>query len=516
MRSLPVEEQPKRVIVSRRGMLDPLEVHLLDFPNIVITGSELQLPFQAALKVEKFGDLILKATEPQMVLFNIYDDWLKTISSYTAFSRLILVLRALHVNADKARMLLRPDPSVVTLPHHVWPSLTDEQWIRVEVALKDLILADYAKKNNVAVGALTQSEVRDIILGAEIAPPSAQRQAVADIEKAAAAGGGATAVTTRTGTAAGDEAIVTTTNPYEQASFGSKTDWRVRAVSAANLHLRVAHVYVNSDDLRGGGGGLGGEGGGGGGFTYVMPKNLLRRFICVADLRTQVAGFMYGCSPPDNPLVKEIRAIVLPPQWGTHARVHLPATLPGGEGGGGGGEVISSGDHLADLEPLGWLHTQPSESPSMSPTDVAAHARLLEQHPSWDGERCVALTVAFTPGSASLTAWRLTPSGYEWGRAAPLEDDVGGGTNPAGFGPQHYEKAQLLLSDRFAGFFLVPAGLPWNFNFMGVRHSPGMSYSVKLGVPKPFYDESHRPAHFLDFAAMEDAEPEADREDPFA
>lgn len=64
-------------------MLDPLEVHLLDFPNIVIKGSELQLPFQACLKVEKFGDLILKATEPQMVLFNLYDDWLKTISSYT-------------------------------------------------------------------------------------------------------------------------------------------------------------------------------------------------------------------------------------------------------------------------------------------------------------------------------------------------------------------------------------------------------------------------------------------------
>ena len=51
MRSLPVEEQPKRIIVSRKGMLDPLEVHLLDFPNIVITGSELQLPFQASLKV---------------------------------------------------------------------------------------------------------------------------------------------------------------------------------------------------------------------------------------------------------------------------------------------------------------------------------------------------------------------------------------------------------------------------------------------------------------------------------
>jgi hypothetical protein len=59
------------------------------------------LNLQAALKIEKFGDLILKATEPQMLLFNLYDDWLKTISSYTAFSRLVLILRALHVNVDK-------------------------------------------------------------------------------------------------------------------------------------------------------------------------------------------------------------------------------------------------------------------------------------------------------------------------------------------------------------------------------------------------------------------------------
>jgi len=35
-----VEEQPKQIIVTRKGMLDPLEVHLLDFPNIVIKGAE--------------------------------------------------------------------------------------------------------------------------------------------------------------------------------------------------------------------------------------------------------------------------------------------------------------------------------------------------------------------------------------------------------------------------------------------------------------------------------------------
>ena len=30
IRSLPVEEQPKQIIVTRKGMLDPLEVHLLE------------------------------------------------------------------------------------------------------------------------------------------------------------------------------------------------------------------------------------------------------------------------------------------------------------------------------------------------------------------------------------------------------------------------------------------------------------------------------------------------------
>ena len=32
----------------------------------------------------------------------------------------------------------------------------------------------------------------------------------------------------------------------------------------------------------------------------------------------QIAGYLYGVSPTDNPQVKEIHCIVLVPQWGTH------------------------------------------------------------------------------------------------------------------------------------------------------------------------------------------------------
>jgi pre-mRNA-processing factor 8 len=466
IRSLPVEEQPKQIIVTRKGMLDPLEVHLLDFPNIVIKGSDLQLPFQASLKIEKFGDIILKATEPQMLLFNLYDDWLRSISSYTAFSRLILVLRALHVNNERAKVILKPDKQTVTEAHHVWPTLSDDDWCRVEVALKDLILADYGKKNNVNVASLTQSEIRDIILGAEIAPPSMQRQQIAEIEAQSKEASQLTATTTRTTNVHGDEVVITTTSAYEQSVFGSRTDWRVRAISATNLHLRTNHIYVTSEDTRDTG------------YTYVLPKNVLKKFICVADLRTQIAGYLYGISPPDNPAVKEIRCIVMPPQLGNHQGVTLPHQLPEHE-------------YLKDLEPLGWMHTQPNELPQLAPQDITTHAAILEGNKSWDMDKAVLITCSFTPGSCSLTAYKLTSTGYEWGRKNKDQS-----SNPQGYAPTHYDKVQMLLSDRFLGFYMVPDVGSWNYNFMGVKHQTTMKYGIKLDNPKEFYHEVYPPSPY--------------------
>lgn len=106
--------------------------------------------------------------------------------------------------------------------------------------------------------------------------------------------------------------VVQVLSGYEREKFMSKTDWRMRAISATSLHLRTNHIYVNSEDLKESG------------FTYVLPKNILKRFICISDLRIQIAGYLYGISPPDNPYVKEIRCIVMVPQIGTYQYVTLP------------------------------------------------------------------------------------------------------------------------------------------------------------------------------------------------
>ena len=58
-----------------------------------------------------------------------------------------------------------------------------------------------------------------------------------------------------------------------------------------------------------------------------FQKNILGKFITIVDLRTQIAGYMYGVTPVDNQM-REVQYIVLMPQVGNHQSVTLPENLP--------------------------------------------------------------------------------------------------------------------------------------------------------------------------------------------
>jgi len=60
------------------------------------------------------------------------------------------------------------------------------------------------------------------------------------------------------------------------------------------------------------------------------------------------------------------------------------------------------------------------------------------------------LVCNFTKGSCTLKAFNLTPQGYEWGKNNK-ELSIA-----QGYSTSFYEKAQLLLTDKFLGFFMVP------------------------------------------------------------
>ena len=367
-------------------------------------------------------------------------------------------MRALHVAPEKAKIVLRPDKTVVTEKHHIWPTLTDDEWIKVELALKDVILTDYGKKNNVNVSSLTSSEIRDIILGMEISAPSIQRQQIAEIEKAQAEAAQIIETKVKSTNIHGDEMISITRSQYETQTFSSKTEWRVRAIAATNLHLRSNNIFVNSEDIKDEG------------LTFILPKNILKKFITISDLRIQTAGYLYGVTPEDAPQVREIKCIVMVPQWGTHQTVSLPNMLPEHE-------------QLEDYEPLGWIHTQPNELPELSPLDVSMHARIMAENKGvWDGDQAVILTCSFTPGSCSLTTYKLTPTGFEWG----LKNQETA-ASAHGYSSACYDKVQMLLTERFLGHFMVPEGEGfWNYNFSGNKHRSDLKYSLTIDNPKVY------------------------------
>lgn len=112
-------------------------------------------------------------------------------------------------------MILKPNKQVITQPNHIWPTLTDDEWVKVENELKNLILADYAKKNNINVAALTQLEIRDIILGQEMAPPTMKDEQIKEIEKQHKEAQHQTETTVKTTNVLGEEITVTVQKPYE-------------------------------------------------------------------------------------------------------------------------------------------------------------------------------------------------------------------------------------------------------------------------------------------------------------
>lgn len=90
-----------------------------------------------------------------MLIYNLFDDWLDSYTSFTCFSRLVLIMRALHVDTEKTWSIFKSYSSRPKPPANIWPNLTADEWPKAEIELKNLILADFAKKCNINIASLT-------------------------------------------------------------------------------------------------------------------------------------------------------------------------------------------------------------------------------------------------------------------------------------------------------------------------------------------------------------------------
>ena len=55
-----------------------------------------------------------------------------------------------------------------------------------------------------------------------------------------------------------------------------------------------------------------------------------------------------------------------------------------------------------EMEPLGWIHTQPNELPQLSPQDITTQAKIMSDNPTWDGEKTIVITCRFVVRLSNL------------------------------------------------------------------------------------------------------------------
>src|SRR5271155_3942202 len=108
------------------------------------------------------------------------------------------------------------------------------------------------------------------------------------------------------------------------------------------------------------------------------------------------------------------------------------------------------------------------------PADIVTQAHLQTEAEGW-GEQTMVMTASFQGGSIQLAAYKLTESGLEWGRMKPVNVET---RDFPGWNAAMAERAQLLLSDRITGSWLVPEDERWNYSFMGGVFKLDINYSV--------------------------------------
>ncbi|KAH3762961.1 Pre-mRNA-processing-splicing factor 8A [Pelomyxa schiedti] len=422
IRALPSEERPTSIFTAHKCIVDPLSVHMLDFPDISIAYSRAYFPFRAIMKITKIHEDVVRSYDPRLNVYNVYDDWLKTTSPHSAFLRLLLLLRSILVDYDQVKAILC-STNAETLPNHIWPSMSQSAWIEVEARLKEIVINRW-QANNPQQLSPTESQLGSIILG--------------------------------------------TLHPHPEIQ--TNVDWRARAIEATELSSNANNISLSQSEVSGT-------------VTYVIPENLIKKFICIADVHSQVGGILYGYSPTSS--VREVRCIVIPPQCGCSSTVSFAR--------------LQSHSLLREMGLLGWIHTQTNHSTHVSPHTLVSYAKLAEEN-GFNNLNIITnmltITCSIVSGGCLLLAHSPTLPGVEWGLTQAKSCSATCGLPCEEFSPSFYTEKKLVVESSFMGFYLVPDQIPWNFNFMPDKFNLALDYTLTNQNPKDFYHETHRPMHF--------------------
>jgi len=160
------KERPQVIVSLRKNIIDSIKLQLLGKPEILVKGTEIRIPFQNLLKLKRLGNEILCAQNSKNLTFNLYDKWLNSVSTFTAFSRVILILKGLENGFEFIKNIFGEFDFL--FEKNFWPIFSNEKWIKIEILLKDLIIEKYCRKFKIQPQSLSQNDIKNIIFGVNL------------------------------------------------------------------------------------------------------------------------------------------------------------------------------------------------------------------------------------------------------------------------------------------------------------------------------------------------------------
>nr|UXY87508.1 splicing factor Prp8 [Cryptomonas sp.] len=438
---LPREEQPKEIIVLKNDTIDALLAHLIDFPDILIKGSLIKIPFQGLVKIKKIGKVLNSASHNSLVLYNIYDNWLDSVSSFTAFSRLLLILKCIDINMEKIETIFNEFEHKDQIGYF-WPKFPDEKWIKIEIILKDMIIDEYCYHKKINPKSLSNNDIRAIILGAESIKVEVHR-----LENTSNYASSFKTNTIRTCDFLGKNLLVSVLSWEKQKTFISLNDWKIRSIATEkrNLFLRNLNVeFCISQSVN---------------VIYIVPRNIVKYFLNISDPMFRIIGLMFGFLKERKKVLIELRVLLFPPQLYSY-KLMLFQTKIDMEG------------ILLKLKFTGFMQSMEREK-----ITITLIREILSNFHESSFIKNNKDSLAFI--SINLCKYDCEILGIRIKYTEHKEE------NPV------HEKIQIYLTDRFLGFFLVPKNKKWNYFFKSSLYNSFEKSEYTLDLPLSFFDYIH-------------------------
>jgi hypothetical protein len=336
--------------------------------------------------------------------------------------------------------------------------------------LVELIIADWSRRQNIRPSDLTEDEKLKIIWGEKMTTPETAAEEADELEQRIQAERGRQEVAKSAEETPGAEA------PRRKFVRKEQTlgDWRERALIVATLYKRASQMdivaptamHLHASHL-------------------IFPKEILLRFVQVVDMHVQTVGLLFGQDNPKMPQLKEVIAILIPPQKGALYHTETPIIVP----------MEHSAIVANNLQFMGILRAG-GGCDTFHTGDLGLLGRTLVENSVVDTRDIVATTLTLRDGTLTLECAVLTTEGLRWAREnyrSQLSRD-----------PEELPGGLLTTcrgswSNELQGMFIVPEGI-WNYEFRALWQDGKMfRYQCTVGNPLEYFAVEHRPHHFSSF-----------------